>query len=181
MVSPHCMIPPLAFRISFQSRHCCSLYHQRHAHDTAYLPHTWAFCACTRFHEVHHFSFFSLCAYTVLILRTKYCLVVGIQFRTGSLRWKKGGRCTAFATRHEEHLSEMEEDNYYTSFPSYAWSKDLSQGSGQSHGFFIWSQFPIFLTLFFFLTRFSWLAISADFLALYSPLVVSYSGLMKLR
>lgn len=41
--------------------------------------------------------------------------------------------------------------------------------------------FRFFLTFFFFLTRFIWLAISADFLTLYSPLVVSYSGLMKLR
>lgn len=102
---------PLAFRISFQSRHCCSLYHQRHAHDTAYLPHTWAFYLRPHsFSRSTSLSFFSLCAYTVLILRTKYCLVVGIQFSTGSLRWKKGGRCTAFATRHEEHLSEMEAD-----------------------------------------------------------------------
>lgn len=143
------MIRLLLFAFRF-NHGIVALYHQRHAHDTAYLPHTWAFYLRPHsFSRSTSLSFFSLCAYTVLILRTKYCLVDGIQFNTGSLRWKKGGRCTAFATRHEEHLSQMER-HYYTPFPSYAWSKDLSRGSGQSHGFFIWSRFPVFFDVFFF-------------------------------
>lgn len=48
------------------------------------------------------------------VQRTKYCLVGGIH---NPVRWKKGDRCTAFATRHEEQLSQKEETTIlYTPF-----------------------------------------------------------------
>ena len=180
MVSPHCMIRLLLFAFRF-NHGIVALYHQRHAHDTAYLPHTWAFYLRPHsFSRSTSLSFFSLCAYTVLILRTKYCLVGGIQFNTGSLRWKKGGRCTAFATRHEEHLSQMERDTTTHLFRPMLGVKTCPGVVGRVMDFSFGLDFRFFFDVFFF-TRFIWLAISADFLTLYSPLVVSYSGLMKLR
>ena len=86
---------------------------------------------------------------------------------------KKGGRCTAFATRHEEHLSQMEKDTllYYRAI--FVFCLGLQTGSvhrAQSL-FFGGILFALFLPSFyhwtFFLTCF-WLA-PAVFLTLYSP------------
>jgi hypothetical protein len=155
VASPQCTIRLLFFAIRF-THGIVALLHSAggtHTHGiSAKLGHFT--CAPTRFHEVHRFHSFQFARISFSLYgSTNQVLFSGWDSQSHEVEGKKGGRCTAFATRHEEQLSQKEETTIlYTPFSLMLEVQTSPMERVKSLGFFIMFQFwiPRFFVLFFF-------------------------------
>jgi hypothetical protein len=168
---------PLVFRNSFHSRHRRSPTSAGGTHTHGISAKFGHFtCAPTRFHELYRFHSLQFARISFSLYgSTNQVLFSGWDSQSHEVEGKKGGRCTAFATRHEEQLSQKEETTIlYTPFSLMLEVQTGPMERAKSLGFFIMFQFwiPRFFVLFFFVPPRCLLAClsRAEFPYLYSPL-----------